>query len=79
MPITSAVVTSEIGMPPIRGKACRSRLPSQSCACWGERHPPRSCFQTVPVASTKVGNDSVRRFSATGSPPSREVDATFRS
>ena len=52
-----------------------SRLPSQSRACRGERQPGRSCFQTVRVASAKVGIDSARRFSARGSPPSR---ASFR-
>ena len=75
IPITSALVTSDIGIPPMRGKAWRLRLPRHSSACSGERQPGRSCFQTCRVASAKVGVDSVRRFSERGSPPSR---ASFR-
>ncbi len=75
IPITSALVTSETGISPIRGRTWRSRLFSHTCACRVERQPGRSCFQTRWAVSSKLGIDSVRRLSASGSPPSR---ATFR-
>ena len=44
------------------------RLFNQTCACRVERQPGRSCFQTLWAVSAKVGIDSARRLSASGSP-----------
>ena len=52
IPTTSALVTSETGISPIRGKTWRSRLPIQSCACWGERHPGRRLIPDPPASSS---------------------------
>ena len=75
IPITSALVTSETGISPMRGKTWRSKLLCHSRAWLGERQPGRNWFQTLPAASANVGIDSERRLSARGSPPSR---ASFR-
>ena len=68
---TSALVTSETAISPMRGKAYRSRLDIQSWACFGLRQPVRFCSTTFAAASAKLGMPRARRFSASGSPPSR--------
>ena len=68
---TSALVTSETGTLPMRGKAKRLRLDIHSWECLGPRHPPCFCSSTRMAASAKVGIPSARRFSASGSPPWR--------
>ena len=68
---TSALVTSETGSLPSRGKAKRSMLDSQSLPCLGLRQPGRICARTASAAAAKVGMLLRRRFSASGSPPAR--------
>ena len=41
-PITSALVTFETGISPMRGKTWRSRLFSETCACRVQRQPGRN-------------------------------------
>ena len=53
------------------GSTCRLRLDIHSCACPGWRQPGFLPFQTRSAASAKVGMPSARRFSVSGSPPSR--------
>ena len=71
----SALVTSETGTRPMRGKAWSSRLRGQLFTCSALRQPARFCSNTRLAASAKVGMPAERRFSASGSPPSR---ASFR-
>ena len=68
---TSALAISETGRLPMRGNAWRSRLFSQVRAWMGLRQPARFPSTTRAAASAKVGMASARRFSASGSPPSR--------
>ena len=68
---TSAVLTSETGRLPMRGKAYRSMLRIQFCACHRPRQPSRFCSSTRWAASAKVGTPWTRRLSARGSPPDR--------
>ena len=68
---TSALVTSETGIFPMRGKAYRSKVKIQSRPCARLRQPACFCSTTRAVASAKLGTPCLRRFSASGSPPSR--------
>ena len=68
---TSAVLTSETGRPPTRGKTYRSMLRHQFFACHRPRQPPRFCSSTRWAASANVGTPWTRRFSERGSPPER--------
>ena len=72
---TSALVTSEMAISPMRGKAWRLRLDIHCWAWLGWRQPARFCSTTFAAASAKLGMPWARRFSASGSPPSR---ASFR-
>ena len=53
---TSALVTSETGTLPMRGKANRLRLDSHSRECLGVRHPPCFCSSTRMAASGEGGD-----------------------
>ena len=67
----SALVTSETGSLPRRGKAKRVMLDIQSLPCLGLQQPGRIWARTGSAAAAKVGMLLRRRFSASGSPPAR--------
>ena len=68
---TSALVTSETGNAPMRGKAYRSKLRNQFLGVAEVRHPARFCSTTRFAASAKVGMPMARCFSARGFSPAR--------
>ena len=68
---TSVVLTSETGRRPMRGKAYRSMLRIQFCACHPPRQWSRFCSSTRWAASANVGTPWTWRLSARGSPPDR--------
>ena len=71
----SALVTSDTGTFPTRGKAYRSKVNIQSRPCARLRHPALFCSTTRRAASANVGMPTERRFSASGSPRTRPVAA----
>ena len=59
------------GTLPMRGKAYRSKVKIHSRPAVGVRQPACFCSMTRAAASAKLGTPCIRRFSASGSPPSR--------